>query len=269
ALDRWVSLFQGKVVKALDGIVSKCGFWPKTNKKPKGAAAVRARGRRSPAKTKGKIAAKAAAQRRKAGITLAKKADVSKFKLVVQVDEAHLNKKKPGALQRAARPQKDQVWVRGAARQGRPDIWFFRILDHPNDAFDGKPRGHQEMLTSFHLLGMRKGTILVNDSWTATKSKGWTAKDVEHELVVHSAGEIKNPRGFTTNGLQSVWSVVKRWVRRKCGWRMPYHSDRQKWRDLLAEMQWRKLAATQTLDYGHTFFVPFRSFANTCVPEPQ
>ena len=83
-LDRWVLLFQGKVVQALSSIMSKSWFWPKTSKKPKGAAAVRARGRSSLAKKKGKIAAKAAAQRGKAGITLTKKADVSNFKLVVQ-----------------------------------------------------------------------------------------------------------------------------------------------------------------------------------------
>ena len=75
-------LFQGKVVQALSSIMSKSWFWPKTSKKPKGAAAVRARGRSSLAKKKGKIAAKAAAQRGKAGITLTKKADVSNFKLV-------------------------------------------------------------------------------------------------------------------------------------------------------------------------------------------
>ena len=89
------------------------------------------------------------------------KADLAKYKIVLQVDEAHLNKKKPGRLQRSARPQKDQVWVWGAMVQGRPDMFLFRILEHPEDAFQGKPRGHDEMLTNFHYLGVKKSTIIV------------------------------------------------------------------------------------------------------------
>lgn len=136
------------------------------------------------------------------------------------------------------------------------------------DAFQGKPRGHQEMLTNLHLLGLQKNTIIVSDSWKATisavkafrSSKRWTQNDLHHELVVHSAGEIVNPRGFTTNGIEAVWSVVKRWIRRRCGGKMPSHADRTKWRLLLDEFQWRKLNATCTLDYGHTYFVPFDAF---------
>jgi hypothetical protein len=216
-----------------------------------------------------KVKAKASAVRRKLGSKALTKTELSKFKWVVQVDEAHLNKHKPGKLVKSGRPQKDQVWVWGAVLQGRPDVFLFRILDHALDAFEGKPRGHQEMLTNMHFLGLKKKTILVSDGWLATSSalkeyrtsRRWTRMDLHHELVVHSKGEIVNPRGFTTNGIESVWSVVKRWVRRRCGGRMPSHSDRDKWRLLLSEFQFRKMAARgSTLDNGNTHFVPFADF---------
>eukprot|EP00959_Pyramimonas_sp_CCMP1952_P318988 6674156-Pyramimonas_sp.AAC.1 len=172
------------------------GYWPKTSKKPK-----RKRGAQAKSRARVRAVAKAAAPRRNAGVGLRKKSEIKNYKIVVQVDEAHLNKRKPGRLARAARPQKDQAWARGATVQGRPDVWPSRVLDHPLEAFNGKPRGRDEMLTNMHLLGLKTGTALVSDSWGATisaakefkKLKRWTVKDLRHELVVHPAGEIVNP----------------------------------------------------------------------------
>ena len=120
-----------------------------------------------------------------------------------------------------------------------------------------------------YFLGLKKSTIIVSDGWKATVSafnafrteKGWTRLDLRQELVIHSRGEAVNPRGFTTNGIENVWSRVKRWVRRRCEGRMPSHSDRSKWRRLLSEIQFRKMASKDsTLDSGNTYFVPFMKF---------
>ena len=72
------------------------------------------------------------------------------------VDESHLNKHKPGKLSKQGRPQKDQVWIWGAALQGNMSTHFmFKILKHPADALDGKPRNHKEMLENLRYLGLR------------------------------------------------------------------------------------------------------------------
>ncbi|CAK0843836.1 unnamed protein product [Prorocentrum cordatum] len=268
-IDMWGSTFQTKVASALHAAMASNGYWPKTSKKPK-----RKRGAQAKSRARVRAVAKAAAPRRNAGVGLRKKSEIKNYKIVVQVDEAHLNKRKPGRLARAARPQKDQVRVWGATVQGRPDVWLFRVPDHPLDAFKCKPRGHDEMLTSMHLLGLKKGTALVSDSWGATisavkefkKLKRWTVKGLRRELVAHSAGEIVNPNGFATNGIEAVWSVVKRWVRRRCGGRMPSHSGREQRRALLAELQWRKMNAHKTLDWGNAYFVPFAALAAACKP---
>jgi hypothetical protein len=265
-LDGWISFFQRKAAIYAQASLSSLGFWPnKKSKLPK-------QQKKKTDKKKGRnarVKAKAAQLRKKAGARPLTKADLAKFKWIVQVDEAHLNKKKPGKLVRSTRPQRDQVWVWGAMLQDRNDIFLFRVLEHPTDAFEGKPRGHTEMLTNLHFLGLQKKTILVSDGWKATVSavksfrqaKRWTLRDFHHEIVVHSAGEVVNPRGFTTNGIENVWSVVKRWIRRRCGGRMPSHSDREKWRLLLAEFQFRKMASKgSTMDSGHTYFVPFAEF---------
>ena len=194
-----------------------------------------------------------------------------KFKYVVQLDEAHLNKKKAGKLSKMSRPQRDQVWVWGAVVQDKPDQFYYRIMDHPEDAFDGKPRGWREILTCLHMLNLKRGTILVTDGWKGTKAaikhfileKGWSANDLHHEVVNHSKGEIVNQNGFTTNGIENRWSVVKRWLRKRCGGRMPTHTDRVRWSHLLTEFQWRKLAANgNTTDWANTFFVPMAEGMN-------
>ena len=62
-------------------------------------------------------------------------------------DETHLNKRKPNVLAQNGRPQRDQVWLWGAVLQGHLKTHFiFRVLKHHEEAFDGKPRGHKEML---------------------------------------------------------------------------------------------------------------------------
>jgi hypothetical protein len=166
-----------------------------------------------------------------------------KFNLVLQIDESHLNKKKPGKLSKEGRPQKDQVWIWGAVVQGSSSQFHFRVLDHPTDAFDGKPRGAKEILACLHTLNIPKRTILVTDGWKGTKAaisafrreKGWTLQDLHHEVVNHSAGEIVNVNGFSTNGIEARWSVLKRWVRKSCGGRMPTHGDRPRWARLVTD----------------------------------
>merc|ERR1712023_528499 len=47
------------------------------------------------------------------------------FKYIIQVDESHLNKKKPGKLTKDSRPQKDQIWVASAVLQGYQEKFCF------------------------------------------------------------------------------------------------------------------------------------------------
>ena len=53
---------------------------------------------------------------------------------ILQMDESFLNKSKPGKLTKAGRPKKDQLWIWGAVVQDRPDLFVFRVLEHPTDA---------------------------------------------------------------------------------------------------------------------------------------
>ena len=171
-------------------------------------------------------------------------------KIVVQMDESFLNKSKPGALSKAARPKKDQVRVQGFVVSGHPEYFFYTVLQHPEDCIDGKPRGKGEVLKNLNRVGLQKNTILVSDGWKGTvaavkqyrRDHGLTAAQFPHEIVVHSKGEIKNAKGFTTNAIESRWSVLKRWLRRKCSGRLPIHSDRGAWDMLLGEFTYRKFA---------------------------
>ena len=188
-------------------------------------------------------------------------------------DETHLNKRKPNALAKRGRPQSDQVWLWGAVLQGHIKTHFsFRILEHPQDSFDGKPRGHKEMLQNINKLGLRKGDIFVSDKWQATvsamkafrQSHGFTQQTLPHEIVNHSKGEIVNLHGFSTNPIECKWSVIKRWIRQRMSGKLPSHTDRTKWRLLINEYEARamlKFRNSQPLDYDHYVVVRFRDVA--------
>ena len=105
-----------------------------------------------------------------------------KYNYVVEVDESHLNQLRSGSLSKSCRAETDQVWMWGATVPGRPEHFLFRVLDHPQAALDGKPRGQAEILDCLRLLNLQPKTIIVTDGWKATvaaikdlkKEKGWT-----------------------------------------------------------------------------------------------
>lgn len=193
-------------------------------------------------------------------------------KRVLIADESFLNKNKPGKLSKYGRPKRDQLWIWGAVLQGHSRTHFvFRILKHAEDAYDGRPRGHKEMLQNLRMLGLRKGDIFVSDSWRATVSAvkgirqeiGVTPAHLPHELVVHNQGEIVNAGGYSTNAIESKWAVLKRWIKRKYGGKLPSHGDRSKWHLLVNEFQARAmLSVDATFDYDHYHTVTVRS----CIP---
>ncbi|CAK0795080.1 unnamed protein product [Prorocentrum cordatum] len=169
-------------------------------------------------------------------------------KRVLVADESFLNKNKPGKLNKAARPKKDQIWIWGAVLQGKARTHFmFRILEHPADAKDGNPRGHKEMLDNLNMLNVGKGDIFVSDKWGATISpakairhqKGLAQSTLRHEVVNHDDGEIVNAKGFTTNAIESKWGILKRWLKSKYGGKLPNYKDRVKWRYAINEYQAR------------------------------
>ena len=159
-----------------------------------------------------------------------------------------MNKRKPNVQAKHGRPQRDQVWLWGVVLHGHLKTHFiFRVLRHPADAFDGKPRGHREMSENLKFLGLRKGDIFVSDEWRATafamksfrKDNKLTERNLRHEFVNHSACELVNQNGFSTNAIECKWSVIKRWIRKRVSGKLPTHADRQKWSLLIDEYQAR------------------------------
>ena len=96
--------------------------------------------------------------------------------------------------------------------------------------------------------------VHVSDSWRASvvamkklgHAKGWSEQDLPHELVNHSQGEIVNPHGYNANQIESKWSVLKRWARKKYGGKLPGSKDRAAWTALLEEFQYRKCVQYQS-----------------------
>lgn len=188
-------------------------------------------------------------------------------RLIIQIDESHLNKHKPSRLAKVARPSKDHVWVWGATVQGRPDLTFFKILEHPKDALEGRPRGKNEILKILHSLGIPSGAILASDEWAGTlaavkqfkKDKGWSDRQLRHESINHSK-QLVNEKRFTTNAIEARWSVMKRWAKKLMGGKMPSYSDRAAWKRLLAEFEFRQIWSTYTMDWGKTVMMSFSDY---------
>ncbi|CAK0832927.1 unnamed protein product [Prorocentrum cordatum] len=108
-------------------------------------------------------------------------------------------------------------------------------------------RGKQELSENFKELSPPAGVAIVSDKWRGTiaavkqyrNDAGLTERTLPHEVVNHSAGEITNERGFTTNHVELQWSLAKRWIRKRHGGTLPKKADRKKWSRLLAEHRFR------------------------------
>ncbi|CAK0869920.1 unnamed protein product, partial [Prorocentrum cordatum] len=108
-------------------------------------------------------------------------------------------------------------------------------------------RGKQELLENFKELSPPAGVAVVSDKWRGAiaavkqyrNDAGLTERMLPHKVVNHSAGEIANERGFTTNRVELQWSLVKRWIRKRYGGTLPKKADRKKWSRLLAEHRFR------------------------------
>lgn len=190
-------------------------------------------------------------------------------KLKIVVDESFLNRTKLTRLAPNVRPQTDKIWLWGATIAGHPEMFLFKILEHPDDAFDGRPRGCKELKACFDLLPLKRDMIVVSDGWRGTLAainqikarEGWGARDLRHEVVVHSRGEVVNERGYTTNPIENRWSVIKRWLKKKYGGALPPLRSRGAWKKVVEEFRYRKMASRgHSNDYNHTFFVPTKVF---------
>ena len=150
-------------------------------------------------------------------------------------------------------------------------MFFTTVLNHPDDAHDGRPRGRDELIQCFDQVPLKKGIIVVSDAWRGTlaainsirRREGWGLRTLRHEICVHSRGEVVNARGFSSNQVENRWSVLKRWMRKRYGGRLPVQSDRQKWSKVINEFRYRKFVQrNNTLDNGHTWIVPTKVFCN-------
>ena len=117
-----------------------------------------------------------------------------------------------------------------------------------------------EMVLKWDTVGLRKGMTVVTDKWLGSvaaikrikRREGWTDRDLPHEVVVHSQGEIKNERGFHTNSIENRWSVLKRWTKKRTGGKLPSCNNRVMWNRLVTEFQYRKVVPKgYSVDGGH------------------
>ncbi|CAK0888510.1 unnamed protein product, partial [Prorocentrum cordatum] len=118
-------------------------------------------------------------------------------RFIAQADEVFLNKSKVSRFAPGIRPKGGAAWLCGAAAQGSPENFVFRVSGRPGDALDGRLRGARETATNFDAQGLRKGAVVATDGWKATlavikriKNRGgWSDKGLKREIVAHSQRE--------------------------------------------------------------------------------
>ena len=107
------------------------------------------------------------------------------------------------------------------------------------------PRCREEILHCIQLPNFLKGTHVVHDGWAATVNLPWEELGFTHTLVNHAQGEVvvEDPNApfpvghqFTTNHIESKWSALKRWMRKRAGGKLAS----QGWNNYISEYQWRK-----------------------------
>ena len=104
------------------------------------------------AKALAKARAKAKAKARAKAKGKARARPARRQRLILEIDESFLNKRKRSRLSAGARPQTDRLWLWGMVAGGHPEVLMFRVLEHPDDAFNGRPRGNTEILKRLHLV---------------------------------------------------------------------------------------------------------------------
>lgn len=92
----------------------------------------------------------------------------------------------------------------------------FRLLPRRADAVEGTPRGLEDIASTLH-DHVRRGTFLVHDGWTSTKSAVTSLGYKSAPPVVHTSGYRDASTGFHTNDAESENSRLKRWNRNRYG----------------------------------------------------
>ena len=144
------------------------------------------------------------------------------------------------------RQQGRQAWRKGTMKLGRV---IFEICPSKSDAAEGKPRGTVE-LERFASKWIAPGSLVVSDGWSATKAINWGSLGCRYEFCTHSKKQRRrvnlskpvnkfdkkasqqvretqktklwvNERGFHTNHVESLFSKLKRWARKKNGGALP------------------------------------------------
>ena len=155
-------------------------------------------------------------------------------------------------------------------QQGRIDLGpgetflgccVMKVCNSKTDALDGKPRGTKER-TCVAWECIHHGSLVVSDGWSATQAINWPVLDCRHEHCIHSRqkkGKLvhapatlkkkrpqllwKNERGFHSNHVESFFSKLKCWARKKNGGRLPTQS--QHWYLYLADFCMRHNAGLE------------------------
>ena len=76
----------------------------------------------------------------------------------------------------------------GTVVEDRPDIFWYRVLEHPTSAWDGKPRGEAELLWCLEEVDYEEGDVAVSDKWKGTvaamtalkANKNWTDAELRY-----------------------------------------------------------------------------------------
>ena len=141
----------------------------------------------------------------------------------VKIDETLLNRGKkrsaPFARARACAGW-TQIWLWGAVVTVGPEQGtFIGVMLNSID----QARGAIE-LKNVLLRTLRPGTRVIHDDWGAYRHLRWLELPFEHDplsCVFAHKNEIKNAFGEHTNEIEGVWGVLKRWLRKRHGGRIP------------------------------------------------
>eukprot|EP00397_Hematodinium_sp_SG-2012_P054481 GEMP01065728.1.p1 GENE.GEMP01065728.1~~GEMP01065728.1.p1 ORF type:complete len:200 (-),score=24.39 GEMP01065728.1:182-781(-) len=111
----------------------------------------------------------------------------------------------------------------------------------------GRPRGVQEIQRAFETSGIQPGSHVVRDGWRATVAVDLEGMQMTRTMANHAQGELvvqdleapfpEELAFFTTNHVEARWSALKRWLRKRCGGKMPKVDE---WGRYIREYQWKQ-----------------------------
>ena len=182
--------------------------------------------------------------------------DLKPFSGVVQIDEAFVKGSNHGRFTKAGDKEKadGKYPILGIYEEGGK-----RVYCYPAQKNEKGQHLTGKQLKTFIESICAPGTIVVSDEWRGYNFMDKPDSNYHHETVDHNARQRVNENGYTTNGIEGFWSIIKKmyysthsnlpkeWMHLYCA-EASFRYEFNDWREAIETLLRRSVTFPQVID---------------------